>query len=78
MTNSEAILARVSCRKYTDTPLSEQELLQLNKAPQNLNKEELEDVVRFACTAAGLSTTRPGGISSVPDYEAVMSRFNAK
>ena len=28
MTNSEAILARVSCRKYTDTPLSEQELLQ--------------------------------------------------
>ena len=53
-------------------------LLQLNKAPQNLNKEELEDVVRFACTAAGLSTTRPGGISSVPDYEAVMSRFNAK
>lgn len=38
MTNSEAILARVSCRKYTDTPLSEQELLQLNKAISQCNK----------------------------------------
>ena len=53
-------------------------LLQLQKAPQNLNREELEDVVRFACTAAGLSTTRPGGISSVPEYDAVMGRLNTK
>ncbi len=29
------------------------------------------DVVTFACTAAGLSTTRSGGISSVPAYEEV-------
>ena len=41
-------------------------LLQLDKAPEALSREELTDVVRFDCTSAGLSTTRPGGISSVP------------
>ena len=50
-------------------------LLQLGKAPENLDEQELQDVVRFACTAAGLSTTRPGGISSVPEYEAVCKRL---
>ena len=50
-------------------------LLQLGKAPAALTKAELTDVVRFACTAAGLSTTRPGGISSVPDYEEVLARL---
>ena len=50
-------------------------LLQLGKAPETLNEAELTDVVRFACTAAGLSTTRPGGISSVPDYEEVLARL---
>ena len=50
-------------------------LLQLGKAPETLTKAELTDVVRFACTAAGLSTTRPGGISSVPDYEEVLERL---
>ena len=50
-------------------------LLQLGKAPETLNEAELTDVVRFACTAAGLSTTRPGGISSVPDYEEVLERL---
>ena len=47
-------------------------LLQLNKAPEELSGEELGEVVRFACAAAGLSTTSPGGISSVPPYEAVL------
>lgn len=47
-------------------------LLQLQKAPEALNAEELTDVVRFACTAAGLSTTRSGGISSVPEYAQVL------
>ena len=47
-------------------------LLQLNKAPETLTLEELTDLVRFACTSAGLSTTRSGGISSVPDYETVL------
>ena len=47
-------------------------LLQIGKSPEELNKAELEEVVRFACTAAGLSTTHAGGISSVPEYEMVM------
>ncbi|MBR5792491.1 MAG: carbohydrate kinase, partial [Ruminiclostridium sp.] len=50
-------------------------LLQLDKAPGTLNEEALTEVVRFACTAAGLSTTRPGGISSVPAYEEVLARL---
>jgi len=48
-------------------------LLQTGKAPGELNAEELTDVVRFACTSAGLSTTRSGGISSVPAYEEVLA-----
>ena len=50
-------------------------LLQLGKAPEMLNEAELTDVVRFACTSAGLSTTRSGGISSVPAYEEVLGRL---
>ena len=50
-------------------------LLQYGKAPETLNEEELRDVVSFACTAAGLSTTKPGGISSVPEREAVEQRL---
>ena len=50
-------------------------LLQTGKAPETLNEAELRDVVGFACTSAGLSTTKSGGISSVPDYEAVMQRL---
>ncbi len=48
-------------------------LLQLGKNPGELNEEELKEVVGFACAAAGLSTTRPGGISSVPAYSEVAS-----
>ena len=50
-------------------------LLTYGKAPETLNADELTDVVRFACTSAGLSTTRSGGISSVPSYEEVISRI---
>lgn len=50
-------------------------LLQLDKTPESLSEEELRDVVTFACTAAGLSTTRPGGISSVPEYKEVLERM---
>ena len=50
-------------------------LLQTGKAPEVLNAEELTDVVRFACTSAGLSTTRSGGISSVPEYAEVLERM---
>ncbi len=49
-------------------------LLQYAKAPETLNEEELRDVVSFACTSAGLSTTKSGGISSVPDLEAISVR----
>ena len=48
-------------------------LLQTGKAPDTLEETELMDVVRFACTAAGISTMTPGGISSVPEYERVLA-----
>ena len=47
------------------------QLLQTGKAPETLTEEELRKAVRFACTAAGLSTTKSGGISSVPSKEEV-------
>ena len=50
-------------------------LLQTGKAPEDLTKAELTDTVRFACAAAGLSTTKPGGISSVPDYDTVLANI---
>ena len=50
-------------------------LLQTGKAPEALNAEELTDIVRFACTSAGLSTTKSGGISSVPEYREVLERM---
>ena len=49
------------------------QLLQLGKAPEALTAEELTQAVRFACASAGLSTTKHGGISSVPDYEEVLA-----
>ena len=48
-------------------------LLQLGKDPATLTEAQLTDVVRFACTSAGLSTTKSGGISSVPTLEEVLS-----
>lgn len=46
-------------------------LLRSGKAPGELDSAELADIVRFACAAAGLSATRPGGISSIPEYEEI-------
>ncbi len=46
-------------------------LLQSGKSPEALEDAELYDIVHFACTAAGLSTQRSGGISSIPDIEEV-------
>jgi len=51
------------------------QLLQTGKAPKDLNGEQLQYVVRFACTSAGLSTMKPGGISSVPDYTDVVAHM---
>ena len=50
-------------------------LLQTGKAPEDLTAADLRDIVTFACTAAGLSTTKPGGISSVPDYDTVLAHM---
>ncbi len=50
-------------------------LLQTGRDPGELNAQELTDVVRFACTSAGISTTRSGGISSVPEYGEVLARM---
>jgi len=50
-------------------------LLQTGKNPGELTAEELTDVVRFACTSAGLSTTKSGGISSVPEYGEVLTHM---
>ena len=52
-------------------------ILQCGKAPQELSYEELTEIVTFACTAAGLSTTMSGGISSVPEYDAVIERIHS-
>jgi len=48
------------------------QLLQIGKAPEVLTEEELREVVTFACTAAGLSTTKHGGVSSVPTLEQII------
>ena len=48
-------------------------LLQTGRSPETLSEEELRNVVTFACKAAGLSTTKPGGISSVPAMADVAS-----
>lgn len=50
-------------------------LLQTGKAPQDLNADELTSITAFACTSAGLSTTKAGGISSVPTMEDILSRL---
>ena len=50
-------------------------LLQCGKSPAALQEAELREIVRFACTAAGLSTTKPGGIPSVPSYEEVLQNM---
>ena len=49
--------------------------LETGKRPEELSEEELRKVVHFACTAAGLSTTKPGGISSIPSLETVLERM---
>ena len=46
-------------------------LLKAGGVPEKLTAEELEKIVSFACASAGLSTTRAGGISSVPERSEV-------
>lgn len=51
-------------------------LLETGKAPEALEEGELRAIVQFACAAAGLSTTKHGGISSVPEMDKVMCCLN--
>ena len=50
-------------------------VMQSGKRPEELNEAELREAVHFACTAAGLSTTKPGGISSVPELSTVAANL---
>lgn len=50
-------------------------LLETKKAPQDLEEQELRELVTFACASAGLSTTRPGGISSVPSLQEITTHL---
>ena len=47
-------------------------LLQLNTAPEALTEPQLCEIVSFACKAASLSTTKAGGVSSVPSLEEIL------
>ncbi len=46
-------------------------LIRSGKKPSELTEDELREIVRFACTAASLSTQKHGGITSVPDPEEI-------
>ena len=49
------------------------QLLKTGKHPADLTAEELQEIVRFACCAASLSTQQQGGISSVQEEADVRS-----
>ena len=48
------------------------QFLQYHKNPSELSETELSRIVRFACTAASLSTLKHGGITSVPELTDVL------
>lgn len=50
-------------------------IMKSGKKPEELNNSELKKIVHFACTAAGLSTERSGGISSIPTLAEVNSKL---
>ena len=47
--------------------------LVLEKKADELTEEDLYNIVRFACTAASLSTRKHGGINSIPEEEEVLT-----
>lgn len=51
-------------------------LLQTSKQIELLNEDDLYSITKFACTVAGLSTTKHGGILSVPTMEEVQRYMN--
>ena len=50
-------------------------LLELGKAPESLEQEELAQIARFAVTAASLSTEKFGGIPSIPARRRVEEKM---
>ena len=52
--------------------------LSYGKQPGELTVDELREIVTFACTAASLSTQKHGGISSVPEAEAVYAKMGER
>ena len=52
------------------------QFLKTKKAPADLTAEDLTRIVRFACTAASLSTQKHGGITSVPEMTEVEARLS--
>ena len=52
-------------------------LLQYGLPPEALNEAQLREIVTFANTAAGLSVTKAGGLSSVPTPEEIAARLAA-
>lgn len=53
-------------------------LLKTGKQPEELELCELENIAAFACAAAGLSTERYGGISSVPALADVEEKLRIR
>lgn len=51
-------------------------MLSLGVEPEQLSDGQLKEIVSFACTSAGLSTEKSGGISSIPCMEDVLRRMN--
>ena len=47
------------------------QILKTGKEPGALDDYDLKQITSFASTAAGLSTTRKGGISSIPKVQTV-------
>ena len=52
-------------------------LLESGVAPEDLDEAKLREITAFACAAASLSATKPGGISTVPSLEEVLEKLNA-
>ena len=51
------------------------QFLKYGKTPSCLTEQELRQIVRFACTAASLSTQKHGGITSVPEPADIEERL---
>lgn len=54
------------------------QFIQCSKSPSDLSEEDLKKIVRFACTAASLSTQKHGGITSVPEITQINSLLKSE